>query len=181
MLMRRLLFLVILMLVVGLAPPGQAAEQSEEYQLKAAYLYNFAKFTHWPDCAFGDANAPFVIGVIGKNDFGHALEPLIGRKIHNRIIEIKYFNSKQKVEDCQLLYVGNSETKRIAKIVKKIAHLPILTVSETSKFVESGGTIQLITKRDRLRFSINLIAVKKHGIRIEAQLLSLAAKVIKEP
>lgn len=172
--------MVALALTLGLAAPGQAAEKPTEYQVKAAYLYNFAKFIHWPDSAFGGAKAPLVIGVLGTNDFNGKLRPLTGRKIRNRVIEIKYFNTYQEIKNCQLLYISKSEEKNLQQILKGLAGQPILTVGETKYFVEFGGIIQFVTKRDRLRFSINRDVTQNNNIQIEAQLLSLAAKVVKE-
>ncbi len=177
--MKQFLIIVALALTLGLAPPSQAAEAPTEYQVKAAYLYNFAKFIHWPDSAFSDAKAPLVIGVLGKNDFNGKLKPLNGKKVRNRVIEVKYFNTHQEVKNCQLLYISKSEEKNLQQILKELTDQAILTVGETKYFVEFGGIIQFVTKRDRLRFSINLDVAQNKNIQIEAQLLSLAAKVVK--
>ncbi|MCF6265483.1 MAG: YfiR family protein [Desulfuromusa sp.] len=172
-------FIVILMFSLVIATGSQAASAPGEYQVKAAYIYNFAKFIHWPDSAFSDAKAPLVIGVLGTNDFDGELKPLTGKKIRNRVIEIKYFKTHQKVKNSQLLYISKSEEKNLQQILKELIPQPILTVGETQYFVEFGGIIQFVTKRDRLRFSINLDVAQNNNIQIEAQLLSLAAKVVK--
>ena len=172
-------FILILILSLVITTGSQAASSPGEYQVKAAYIYNFAKFIHWPDSAFSDAKEPLVIGVLGTNDFNGALKPLAGKKVRNRVIEIKYFNTHHKVKNCQLLYISKSEEKKTQLILKELADQPILTVGETKYFVEFGGIIQFVTKRDRLRFSINLDVAQNNDIQIEAQLLSLAAKVVK--
>ena len=176
--MKYIFLTTILVLLLVSAPFGDAAETPTEYQVKAAYLYNFAKFIHWPDSVFKDVKAPLVIGVLGENNFNGALQPLTIRKVRNRAIEIRYFKTLKELQNCQLLYISKSEIQNLKPILKKLATQPVLTVGESKNFVELGGIIQFVTKRKRLRFSINLNIAKKNGIRIEAQLLSLAAKVV---
>ncbi len=177
--MKQSLLLAALAFILCLAPQAQAVEQSTEYRVKAAYLYNFAKFIHWPDSAFSGAKAPLIIGVLGKNSFNGTLKPLVGKKLRGRIIDVKYFNRLEEVSNCQLLYISSSDESNLKQILPKLATRPIVTVGETHNYVDFGGTIQFITKRGRLRFSINLDIAQSNNIQIEAQLLSLAAKVVK--
>ncbi|MDX2479452.1 MAG: YfiR family protein [Desulfuromusa sp.] len=176
--MKQFLLLIPLLLLLGIAAPGHSAENPGEHKVKAAYLYNFAKFIHWPDSAFYDTEAPLVIGVLGTNYFNGALQPLATKKVRNRVIEIKYFKTLAEVQNCQILYISKSEEKNLQTILKELSIRPILTVGEIKNFVGFGGIIQFITKRDRLRFSINLNIAKNNEIQIEAQLLSLAAEVV---
>lgn len=176
--MRHFFLLVALALFLSGAPPVFAAESPTEYQVKAAYIYNFAKFINWPESTFHDAKAPLVIGVLGTNYFNGALTPLSAKRVRNRGIEIKYFKTLAEVKNCHLLYISKSEEQNRSRILKKLATRPILTVGDFDNFVQLGGIIQFVTRRDRLRFSINLAVASQNNIQIEAQLLSLAAEVV---
>ena len=176
--MKKFLLLVTLLLLLGHVTPGYSADVPGEYKVKAAYLYNFAKFIHWPDSMFQDANAPLVIGVLGTDYFNGALQPLAAKKVRNRTIEIKHFKTLAEVQNCHLLYLSKSEQRNRSLILKKLATQPILTVGAFKDFVELDGIIQFVTRRDRLRFSINLAVASQNNIQIEAQLLSLAAEVV---
>ncbi len=178
--MKKFLLLATLLLLLGLAAQGYSADAPGEYKVKAAYLYNFAKFIRWPDSAFHNAEAPLVIGVLGTNYFNGALQPLAAKKVRNRTIEIKHFKTLAEVQNCHLLYISKSEQQNRGLILTTLANQPILTVGVFNDFVELGGIIQFITRRDRLRFSINLAVASQNNIQIEAQLLSLAGEVVGE-
>jgi len=174
----RLFLLIVAVISIFGASPGFAAVKPSEQQLKAAYLYNFAKFITWPDTAFSDAEAPMVIGVLGKNPFNGELHQLTARNVRKRPIEIRYFKSLNELKDCQLLYIASEDEGELKSILKSLSTKPLVTVGEGKKFADSGGIIQFVTKRDRLKFIINLDVAKANGIKIEAQLLSLAVEIL---
>jgi YfiR/HmsC-like len=176
--MRHVLLLIVLALFLSAPSPGETASVSSENRVKAAYLYNFAKFILWPDMAFADNNSPLVIGVVGKNPFNDELSPLAQRKIRNRPIEIHQFKSVRDIDHCHLLFVGPSVSKGLRKILNTLSVRPIITVSDEKNFVAYGGVIQFVTKRDRLRFIVNLDVAKTNSIKINSQLLALAAEVL---
>jgi hypothetical protein len=176
--MRQFFLLVALALFLAGAPPGNAAESPSEYQVKAAYLYNFAKFIHWPDSSFSDAKAPLIIGVLGKNPFNGELNQLISRTVRNRPIEIKHFKTVKDVFNCHLLYISPSGASELDETLKVLGTKPIITVGEDNKFARQGGVIQFVTKRGRLRFIFNLEITKANDIKVDSQLLSLAAEVM---
>jgi hypothetical protein len=176
--MRQFFLLVTLALFLAGSLSGHTAESPSEYQVKTAYLYNFAKFIHWPDSAFSDAKAPLVIGVLGNNPFNGLLKQLESKTVHNRPIKIKYFKSVKDVLNCQLLYIYPSESNELVEILKVLRTKPIITVSEANTFAEQGGVIQLVTKRGRLRFVFNLEVTKANDIKVDSQLLNLAADVL---
>jgi len=178
--MKRLLAIAILMLSLGLAPGVYATSSMGEYQVKAAYLYNFIKFIYWPEKVFKTPHSPLVIGILGVNNFDNKLESLQGKKIGQRSININYFATLKDVHDCHLLYISKSESPEIQEILDKLAIRPIVTVGESKQFVDLGGTIQFVTRRGRLRFLINQKSAQNNYIQIDAQLLSLAIRVIEE-
>lgn len=157
-----------------------AAEQPSEAQLKAAYLYNFAKFITWPENVFDDATAPFVIGLFNADKVEKFADSLTAKKIRNRPVVIKHFDSLKNISDCHILYLGSLATNAEKTLLKKLKTKPVVSVADANHFAEHGGLIQFISVRNRLRFIINLDQANRTGIKIEAQLLSLAIDVLEK-
>jgi hypothetical protein len=166
------------MLLLAFVPaPGQEAAAPSEYRLKAAFLWNFAKFVEWPTNAFANDTAPFVIGVLGKSPFGQDLEKTVnGKLINTHPIEIRVFDTTADARQCHLLFVSASETARVGEIVKTLAGTPVLTVgdTETGSFTENGGMIKFVFEGNKIRFQINDNAAKSASLKISSKLLSLA-------
>jgi hypothetical protein len=172
------------LVIFSLTPPpaqggAMSEKQAKEYRLKAAYLLNFAKFISWPNDAFTNPQSPFVIGILGDNPFGKALNPLTLRKVRNRTIELRYFANIGEIEPCQMLFVSRSEKDSIPAILAACRDMPTFTISDIKDFIHQDGMLEFITIKGHLRFSINLLQAQKHGLEIEAQLLALATEVIK--
>lgn len=176
--MRHLLLILTLTLALCWPAPGNTAERSSEYKIKAAYLYNFVKFIRWPDSAFTDAKAPLVIGVLGENPFNGNLAPLGTRSLGEHPIQIKEFKKLKEVKKCHLLFICESESTGLGVLLKSLKTRPIVTVGEHQDFSAQGGVIQFISVRNRLRFIINLNTAKANNIQIDAQLLSLAIEIL---
>jgi YfiR/HmsC-like len=163
-----------LMFVPGFAGFAQDASPSE-YQIKAAFLYNFAKFVQWPPQAFAGPGSPMVIGVLGDNVFGDNLERTIRNKtIDNHPFEFREFHSVKEATNCQILFISPSEKKRLPKILNGLRGTSVLTVSETDHFIEAGGMINFDIEDSEVHFQINNAAAKKSGLIISSKLLSLA-------
>lgn len=176
--MRDFLLKVVVIFILFGTGAGFAAEKPSEYQVKAAYLYNFLKFIKWPDSEFKNKTTPITIGVLGENAFNGKLQPLDLRIARNRPIRIKYFNSVKEVTNCQLLYINIPDPEELNPVLMELALRPIITVGDNKEFASGGGIIQFANIRGRLRFIINLDVAKKNGIQIDAQLLSLAIEVL---
>jgi hypothetical protein len=167
---------LLLWLAISLAR-GQDAAAPSEYRLKAAFLWNFAKFVEWPTNAFASESAPFIIGVLGKNPFGPDLEKTVsGKLINTHPIEVRVFDSVAEAKQCHLLFVAASETARVADIVKSLAGTTVLTVGDTESgpFTENGGMIKFVFEGNKVRFQINDNAAKSANLKISSKLLSLA-------
>ncbi len=148
-----------------------------EYQVKAAFLYNFAKFVEWP--SNGDAK-PVKIGILGDDPFGDYLDDAIrGKTIRGRPIEARRFRSIGDLQVCDILFISGSEAKRVREIFKALSGVPVLTVGEGRDFAEEGGMIGLIIEAGKVRFDINNKAAKASGITVRSQLLQLARSVKK--
>lgn len=166
-----------------IAAPGLAAQASaeapgaapsREYQVKAAVLYNFAKFTRWPEGAFAGPDSPCRICVLGKDPFGAALDSLVGKKIGGRPVVISRFAEPDGAEQCDLLYISASERDRLVPLLKRFQALPVLLVSELPDFARRGGIVNLRTVDQRVRFAINVRVARLAGFEFSAQLLKLA-------
>lgn len=176
--MRQLLLIVTLVFVLSLAPFGLTADITSYSQLKADYLYNFAKFIYWPEDTFTNAHSPFTIGVLGENSLSAALTPLAGRKVRNRSIEILHFKNVQEIQSCQLLYISSSTASNLEEILKSLSSKRTITIGDDNNFANIGGAIQFVTSREHLDFIVNLKVTKKKGIKIDSQLLSLAVEIL---
>jgi hypothetical protein len=154
---------------------------SKEYQVKAAYLYNFAKFVEWPAQTFTNDESPLVIGVFGQNPFGGALEAIArNHQINGRAIVIKPVSTAADAAGVNLMFLGATEDKQAAGILAALKDTNILTVGESEKFMAAGGMIGFVPVDDKIRFEINTSVTEHHGLRISAQLLKLATSVHKD-
>ena len=157
---------------------GRAQESPPtEYQLKAAFVYNFAKFVEWPPPAFGDATAPMVIGILGESPIRGDLDRAIRDKtINNRPLVIKEPHSAAEWTNCHILFISTSEKKRLPEILGSLHGASVLTVSETDGFTQTGGMINFVSEGNKIRFQINEAAAKNAGLKISSKLLSLATR-----
>jgi hypothetical protein len=152
--------------------------QPTEYQIKAAFIYNFARFVDWPTRAFADTSSPLIIGVLGKNDFGSSLaETINGKIVHGHPLQFKSFPSLTQATNCQVLFISASEKNHLSKIISTLGTASILTVGETDDFIDRGGMIRLRIVDDKVRFDINNSAAKSAGLNISSKLLTLAINV----
>ena len=154
--------------------PVQAQSPTvSEYQVKAAYLYNFSKFVEWPQESFTDLDAPFVFGIVGRDPFGIAFQELL-RDVHGRKAVIEHLNWDQQLSQCHVLFISRSERKHMGAILEKVAGRSVLTVSEIDDFSSSGGIIGFVFDDDRVRFEINLDQAAKSQLKVSSKLSSMA-------
>jgi hypothetical protein len=152
-----------------------APQGLSEYQVKAAFLYNFVKFIDWPD---GPAwqEGPIAICVLGKDPFGNALERVVeGKTVNGRPLAIRRIGDIAAARSCHVLFVSASEAGRVGEIVKAAQTRSVLTVSETDRFCERGGIIAFLMDGQRVRFRINPKAAASAGLSISSKLLQLSA------
>jgi ribosome-associated protein YbcJ (S4-like RNA binding protein) len=166
----------------GLTPGLAQDPVAKEYQIKAAYLYNFAKFVEWPAPAFTNNESPLVIGVFGPNPFGDELIAIAkDHKINGRSIVIKHVATLAEARGVHLMFFGDTEDGHIAGTLAALKENGVLTVGESEKFIASGGMISFVLEENRVRFEINAAAAERQGMKISAQLLKLAKTVRNEP
>lgn len=146
-----------------------------EYQLKAAFIYNFTKFIDWPAEAFANEESPFVIGILGENPFGDYLNQATANKaINTHPITIQIFRELADVKPCHLLFVNQSKMSEVPEAFKKLASFPVLTVGESGQFIEAGGIVNFVEEARKIRFQINEPAAKAAKLKMSSKLLSLA-------
>lgn len=172
------LSILVALIVVFVLPGGVEGQETNEYGVKAAFLYNFAKFVEWPGNVSPDPNAPMVIGILGKDPFGAEIDRAIeGKSVNGRRLVIKRFSTLGAYEYCHILFVSSSEKNNLARILAAVAKSSVLTVSETDRFAQLGGIINFITTDNRIRFEINQAAAARAGLKISSKLLSLGRVV----
>lgn len=155
------------------AVPKSAVAQ--EYDLKAAFLFNFARFVEWPTDAFAAATTPIIIGVLGEDPFGPSLDVLVGGEtIRNRPLLIRRYRSVEQIEACHILFISSSEASRLDHIAKALGRRSILTVGETKDFAARIGIVGFELAQRRLRLRINLAAATDARLTISSQLLRQA-------
>jgi hypothetical protein len=147
---------------------------SEEYRVKAAFLFNFGKFVDWPG-ADADSRQPLVIAVYGTDPFGPLLEQTIrDRMVRGRRVTVRRPNRVEDLLPCQILFVASSEKKRLARILEAVEGAGVLVVGEMDGFLRLGGMVALSVDYGKVRFEINGEAVQRSGLKIDAKLLLLA-------
>lgn len=167
-----ILLVVILTTLTGFVPPQKLA--TEEYQLKAVFLFNFAQFVEWPAEVFPQPDSPIVIGILGKNPFGVFLQETVeGEQINGHPLVVVHYTSVEDIENCQILFI-NQSTARLDDVLKKLEGKDILTVSDDNNFTKVGGMIRFKNENKKIKLQINLAAVKGSDITISSKLLRLS-------
>jgi hypothetical protein len=176
------IFKAILVLLAWLALPGYwrpdlRAQSPTEYQLKAAFLYNFAKFVEWPPDAFPDADAPIIVAVAGTDSFRNTMARAVENKlVHNRKISVTEWKQNEGIQKCQILFIGAS-TANPGEILQATRGMPVLTVGESKEFARQGGMINFVLLEKKVRFEVNDKAAASAGLKISSKLLMLAQAV----
>ncbi|HEV7746112.1 MAG TPA: YfiR family protein [Pyrinomonadaceae bacterium] len=152
-----------------------AQQVSKEYQIKAAFLYNFSQFVEWPAGSFANAQAPLIIGVIGDDPFGSYLDDLVkGEKVNNHPLAVQRFHRVDEIKNCHVLFVSRSEAKQIEQILSILRSRNILTVGDFEDFAQRGGMIRFITENNKIRFRINVGVARAAKLTISSKLLRAA-------
>ena len=154
---------------------GRADAASGEYEVKAAFLYNFAKFVEWPEEVFAGSDGHLVLGVLGDDPFGQALDRIAQEKtVQGRRIVVRRWRSLKDVMGAHVLFVSPAEERNLAAILRMSKDSHVLTVSDLDGFAERGGAISLFLDQRRVRFAVNLKATEQAGLKMSAQLLKIA-------
>ena len=181
-LLRRAFSIDLLILSVGLCFAAQTSAQAvEESQVKAAYLYNFAKFVEWPSGVFRNPDDPAVICVVGDQRTSDVLESAVsGKKANGRPVEARRPQSPAEFKSCQVLFIGFPDKERIAQLLDALHRSSVLTVGQSDQFIPLGGMINLAIKRTTIELEIDAEASDAVGLKISSRLL-VVARLVKAP
>lgn len=150
--------------------------EATEYQIKGAMMMNFIKFVDWPDQSDDDRDE-ITIGIMGKVDFGDTLSQLEGRTIKGKQIAVRRISTLNQLADCQVLFVGASESHRCYQILREVSGAPVLTIGEDQDFIRLGGIIRFYYEENHIHFEINQAAAMKSDLKLSAKLLEVAAAI----
>ena len=166
--------LVLLVAWLG-ALPSAAGAQSLEYDVKAAFLYNFARFVTWPPDAFAEPDSPIAICVIGEDPFGQRLDDLVaGERVDTRRLLVQRLAGTADAAGCHVLFVSPSERKRFPGVLKNVNVRRVLTVSDTLDFLEAGGHFSFYLESNRVRLAANTAALGLCEFQVSSRLLRVA-------
>lgn len=174
--MTRVLNVIVLL---GTALPASAQDPVfDEYQVKAAFLYNFTHFVEWPPGTFASYDDPIAICIAGPNPSSSALEEIVrGKKVGDRTIVVRRLANTHEAAQCQILFMGGTEWKRAPTVLGDLRGAGILTVGETSDFTTAGGIIAFKRDGGRIRLQVAVEVAEHRGLRISSKLLRLAEVV----
>ena len=166
------------LLALAVAVSAAAQNQLSEHQLKAAFVYNFAKFVEWPAGAFANPADPLRFCVLGDDVMAQELEELARSKtIAGRPVQARRVKSVDESQYCHVLFLGAPEQNRIRELPGPIRQAALLTVGESDTFLHGGGVINLVLDNEQLRFEVNLQAAEQARLKISSRLLALARAV----
>jgi hypothetical protein len=173
-------FLMVILLCAVLAVPNLNAQSpSEEYRVKAAFLFHFAQLAEWPVGAFATNENDLTVCTIGGDPFQGQLDSaLSGKVVGSRAVKVKHLKAGEDARSCRVLFVATANAKEVASLISQLGNAPVLTVGQTDSFARDGGIIGFCLEDGKVRFEINLAASQHAGIKISSRLLLLAKDVI---
>jgi len=160
---------------------GVEARQNLEYQVKAAFLYNFLTFIEWPDSAFARPSDPFRVCVIGFDPFGAELDAIQGELVGTRRVVVERLKHEEASAQCRLLFVSASDEVRLPTIRKASAGRAVLIVTETAQSLDACAAIALVIEDGRVRFDINTAALRSERLVPSSKLLRVARERVERP
>jgi hypothetical protein len=149
-----------------------------EYQVKAAFLYNFINFVEWPPESFTDPSLN--ICIVGEDPFGGAFDIMRNETIRGKKLVVKHCRISDELKSCNIVFIPASEKKHIGSILRFIGTANVLTVSDTEEPVRQGVIIGFFIEDSKVRFAINNDTARRAGLKLSAKLLKLA-KIIAVP
>lgn len=153
------------------------AAELEEYKVKLAFIFNFARFIEWPAQSFREGDSQFRLCVLGDDPFEGKLGTIESKTVGDRKFSVRRIHRAEEARDCQMLFIATSEQDRINQILQALKGYSVLTISDISNFTRVGGMIGFTTSDDKIRFEINLTPARSSKLEISSKLLKLAETV----
>jgi hypothetical protein len=163
-----------------LAAPNLQGQQAtpSEYEVKATYLYNFARFTEWPVKGVDTKDNSFAVCVLGRDPFGSVLDTILaGEAIDGKHMVHRRISAVQDAGSCRILFISSSEKSRLKETLAVLEKMSVLTVSDIPDFSAQGGMIQFVVEQDKVRFEVNLQTAGEAGLMLSSELLKVAINV----
>jgi uncharacterized protein DUF4154 len=171
--------LSILMCSTAFQCAGASPNPITESEVKAAYLYNFARFIAWPDQSFAGPSGPIQICIISEPSFEATLKEIVtSRMVDGHPVQVMRVGAVAEADLCHILFVSSNEEKRARAFVENLGRGGVLTVGETQEFFEKGGMIRFAVRDGKVQFQVNLRAATQAGVHISARLLGVATRVV---
>ncbi len=169
-------------LLLGMASSWAQTLKATDYQVKAAYLYNFGRFVEWPAQSAAAGDDSFTVCVLGQDPFGPALDAaLSGETIGGKNVVARRISNAQESVNCRILFLTSAEEGRLNQIIRSLDKEAILTVSDMPQFSQHGGMIQFVLEGNKVRFEVNLAATQRAGLTLSSELLKVATAVRRNP
>ena len=164
-------------MLLSVVPMDAQQPRPNEYQVKAAYLFNFGRFVKWPASAADKSNS-FAVCVLGQDPFGSSLDSIMaGEQLDGKRLVVKRISAAQDAEDCRILFISATEESHLKEILETLDESDVLTVSDMPSFSRRGGMIQFVLDGDKVRFEINLSKAEASRLTLSSQLLKVATAV----
>ena len=170
--------LALAMLASTLGVGAHAQQGLSEAEVKAAFVYNFARLVDWPQSVFANRDAPLLICLLGRDPVDNALPSLEKKRVKDRRIEVRAIGSVDEGLACHVLYLGASEARRLTPTLHSLASRPVLTISDIEGFIDLGGAIGLVYDDNRLQFEVNRQTLMQAQLTASSNLLKLARNLI---
>lgn len=165
-------------MLLGTQPLCAQNPKPSDYQVKAAYLYNFGRFVEWPSDGAATKGNPFTVCILGQDPFGSDLDTILaGETIGGKQVVAKRISSPQESVSCHILFLSSIEANRLGKIIDILDKEAVLTVSDMPEFSQRGGMIQFVLEGNRVRFEVNLAATQRAHLTLSSELLKVATTV----
>ena len=166
------------MVLAGVLLAGAEPPATLEYQVKAVYLYNFAKFIEWPEESGPGTTSPLFLGVLRHEPMAEVLEQVTrGQSVRGRAVRVLRTARVEELKDCHILFIGAAEEKQLVELLRAVGNRSVLTVGEGERFAHVGGVINFTLQDNKVRFEINLDAADRARLKISSKLLRLATVI----
>lgn len=146
-------------------------------EIKAAFIYNFAKFVEWPQSTFASDSTPLQLCAFTGAVSATPLSLIDGRLAQGREIKLTTIDGPSEASACQILYLTDEHRASWFAALPDLSLRPVLTISEDANFIDNGGIVSLFIEKDHVRFRVNLTAAQQNGLKFSARILQLAQDV----
>jgi YfiR/HmsC-like len=160
----------------------QSSATPSQAEIRAAFVFNFAKFTEWPPPAFAESTTPLAVCFLGADDVRSAFQTIsMGKTVNGRPVVVREAKSSADIHDCQIVYVDPPSPGVIPGVLKNARQCSALAIGTSEDFLARGGMIKLVVENNRMRFDVNVGAAGRIKIRLSSKLLALARSVVDLP